>query len=269
MSRHSIPASKTGTSRGPIGRRVLGALLFCGLAAAAPASCSSDEPLPSDDEGDVCPEELADEAQVIQNAAAAFRTYVDRHLSAATPGCVAIIEDLGGNPPNVAPKPTADDLGAACQAARQIVITEIMDQAIFSIDIPDVPCPADAATQDACELACGFGPSCDQICPAKATLETVCAKPMVTVDAATVFKATLEQNLPDIAPLAKENPSIQSATALLTSAFTAVLGDLDGEPLCGAERDAVAAVQVTFGPTQTEHVTAAATVANLLAALKL
>lgn len=253
MSRHSI----------------LGALLFCGVAAVAPASCSSDEPLPSDDEGDVCPEELAAEAQVIQNAAAAFRTYVDRHLSAATPGCVAIVEDLGENPPNVAPKPTAEDLGAACGAARQIVATEIMDQAIFSIDIPDVACPADTAALDACELACGFGPSCDTICPAKATLETVCAKPLVTVEAATVFKTTLEENLPDIAPLVKENPSIQSATMLLNAAFTAVLGSLDDDPRCGAERDAVAAAQMTFAPTQTEHVTAAATVANLLAALTL
>lgn len=230
--------------------------------------CGSDDPPPEDDEGQGCPEDLLNEVQIIQNAVAAFDAYVDRHVRAATPACVAIIEDLGGTPPPVSlSDPTADDLTQACGAARQIVVTEVMNQAAFSIEITDAPCATNESL-DACTIACGFGQACDTLCPALAVLETECPSPTVTVSAAQTFKDTLETNLPKIAPLANENPNIQSAVGSLNMSFSVVLSGLDEEPMCTAQREEVAGAQMNVGPTQTEHSSAASTVANFLAALE-
>lgn len=246
--------------------RLVGAALVLLIPCFSWLSCSS-ESAPEDDEGKVCPDNLVSETLVIQNAVEAFRAYVDRQVNATTPACVALIDDLGGSAPPTSPTaPTVEELGAACQTARQLVVQEVMLHAGFTLSVGDATC-ATQASQDACELACGFGPTCGSLCPAVATFETVCDPPAVQVSAAQPFRATLETRLPAVAPLSVENPNIQAATGLLNMALINVLEGLDKEPLCAGERDAVAAAQMQLGPIQSQHATAAGHVANFLSAL--
>ena len=133
--------------------RVAGIFLLFSVGFISVVGCDSEEPPPEDDEGTTCPEDLLNEVQIIQNAVAAFDSYVDRHVKAATPACNAIIQDLGGNPPPTNPTdPTVEELTASCGAARQIVQTQVMMQSQFSFSITDPTCNTQES-QDACTRA--------------------------------------------------------------------------------------------------------------------
>jgi hypothetical protein len=225
--------------------------------------CSEDEP----PERPVCPEPRAVEARIVEDAVVAFDAYMARQLGAAAPACAAIIEDLRGTPPAVSAQPTVEELEMACGLAKQAVQDRIPDQAVFDVSIGEGGCDTARALKD-CEDACGEAPSCALSCPALATLATACDAPPVTVMADEELEAALTENLPSVAPLVNENPQVQSAANMLNMALVEVLASLDGEALCGTERDAVAAARKDLGPLQDEHAAAAGIVADFLATMR-